>query len=133
MRLGAPPPDLLSVTNAVADGEQAARRLDYQALGTANIHFHQALAALAGSPRVDELMRGLLAELRLVFHVMDDPHRFHEPFLKRNRKILAALEAGDGPAAELLLAQYLDDAQRQLVEAYAEHTSGMPTGPVATR
>lgn len=110
------------VAAAVAEGEQAKEQRDWQRLGTANIHFHQALTALAGSPRVDELMRGILAELRLVFHVMADPRRFHEPYLAGNREILGRIEVGDGPGAERLLAAYLDQAREQLVEAYAQQT-----------
>jgi DNA-binding GntR family transcriptional regulator len=55
---------------------------------------------------------------------MADPRRFHEPFLAHNREILDRLEAGDGPEAERLLAAYLDKAERQLVEAYAQRTAG---------
>ena len=46
---------------------------------TADLHFHQAIGALAQSPRVDEMMRRALAELRLVFHAMTDPEEFHGP------------------------------------------------------
>ncbi|WP_370876651.1 GntR family transcriptional regulator [Amycolatopsis thermophila] len=114
-----PPGDKLqAVEAAVADGEDARKRQAWRELGTANIHFHQALITLAGSPRVDELVRGLLAELRLVFHVMADPQPFHEPYLERNREILETLRTGDGLAAEKLLAAYLDDAEKQLVDAY---------------
>lgn len=130
-----PPHDLKKIAAAVVEGEQAAKRFAWQGLGTANIHFHQALVALAGSPRVDELMRGILAELRLVFHVMADPRRFHEPYLASNREILDCIEVGDGPGAERLLAAYLDRAQEQLVDAYAQRgavemaTSAEPTSP----
>jgi DNA-binding GntR family transcriptional regulator len=114
-----PPGERLApVEVAVVAGEDAARRQSWRELGTANIHFHQAISALAGSARVDDLMRGLLAELRLVFHVMTDPQRFHEPYLTRNREILTALEKGDGTGAEQLLASYLGDAERQLADAY---------------
>ncbi len=114
-----PPGDKLqAVEAAVADGEDAKKRQAWRELGTANIHFHQALITLAGSPRVDELVRGLLAELRLVFHVMADPQPFHEPYLERNREILETLRTGDGVTAERQLAAYLDDAEEQLVEAY---------------
>jgi DNA-binding GntR family transcriptional regulator len=65
-------------------------------------------------------MRGVLAELRLVFHAMDNPRSFHEPYLARNREILAALKAADRVKAELLLAAYLDDAEKQLVQKYSE-------------
>ncbi|MDQ2884322.1 MAG: GntR family transcriptional regulator [Actinomycetota bacterium] len=121
--IDSPLAEMERVAAAVVEGEQAEKRLDWQGLGTANIHFHQALAALAGSPRVDELMRGILAELRLVFHVMADPRRFYEPYLAGNREILGRIEVGDGPGAERLLAAYLDTAQEQLVDAYAQRSA----------
>lgn len=109
---------LASLEAAVEAGEDAAGRRAWRELGTADIRFHQAIGGLATSPRVDELMRGLLAELRLVFHVMADPQPFHEPYLTRNREILTALRQGDGAEAARLLGGYLDDAERQLVLAY---------------
>lgn len=111
-------PQVGAMARAVADGDEAMRAQDWRALGTANMVFHQGVAALAGSPRVDELMRGVLAELRLHFHSMADPRRFHEPYLERNREILTVIESGDGPAAERLLHKYLDDSEHQLVGAY---------------
>jgi hypothetical protein len=72
---------------------------------------------------VDELMRGIVVELRLVFYVMGDPRRFHEPYLASNREILGRIELGDGPHAERLLAIYLDKAQKQLVDAYKQRTA----------
>jgi DNA-binding GntR family transcriptional regulator len=106
------------MVDAVTTGDIAMTDEDWRGLGTANMRFHQAVGALANSPRVDELMRNLLAELRLVFHTMADPRRFHEPYLERNKEILAAIEAGDGPRAERLLAKYLDDSEQQIVTAY---------------
>jgi DNA-binding GntR family transcriptional regulator len=111
---------LARVAAAVAEGGEAESAADWQGLGTANIHFHQALVALAASPRLDDLMRGILAELRLVFHVMADPRRFHEPYLTRNRDILGLLRADDRAKAASTLHEYLGDAERQLVEAYAK-------------
>jgi DNA-binding GntR family transcriptional regulator len=113
-----PPANLAGIADAVRQGELSLGEQDWRGLGTANIRFHQEIVAVAGSPRLDELMRGVLAELRLVFHVMANPRWFHEPYLSRNRDILAALERGNGVEAEHLLAKYLDDAERQLVEAY---------------
>jgi DNA-binding GntR family transcriptional regulator len=103
---------------AIAKGDKAMRDEDWRELGTANMVFHQAVGTLAESPRVDELMRNVLAEMRLVFHTMADPRRFHEPYLERNKEILAAIEAGDGPRAERLLLKYLEDSEHQIVEAY---------------
>jgi DNA-binding GntR family transcriptional regulator len=117
--LGAPPYPLEAVAAAVAEGEGAALRSDWKAVATANIHFHREVVALAGSPRTDELMRSVLAELRLAFHTMDNPRGLHEPYLVRNRAILQALLAGETAAAEALLADYLDDSRELIIVAYA--------------
>lgn len=87
-------------------------------MGTANIHFHRELVALAGSARTDELMRSVFAELRLAFHLVDDPRRLHEPYLARNRQILQVLQAGARAEAEKLLAVYLEDSLERVVEVY---------------
>ncbi|MFB6567600.1 GntR family transcriptional regulator [Streptomyces noursei] len=109
-----------AIEAAVRAGEEAAADRVWDELSTANLRFHQAVVAVAGSPRTDELMRGVLAELRLVFHVMDDPQRFHSPYLVRNRQIAEALVAGDAVAAERLLRAYLEDSRGQLSAAYAQ-------------
>ncbi|GCD47473.1 GntR family transcriptional regulator [Streptomyces paromomycinus] len=118
--LGEPPHPVGAMEAAVTAGETAFEERAWRDLGTANLRFHQAVVGLAGSPRTDELMRGVLAELRLVFHVMDDPRRFHAPYLTRNRQILEELQAGNGAAAELLLEAYLEDSRVQLSGAYAQ-------------
>ena len=102
----------------MAEGEAASGAGDWEAFRSADLHFHQAVAALAGSPRVDELMRRALAELRLVFHVMKDPEEFHRPFVAKNRLISALIGKGDGLAAEQELIAYLADAERKLLAAY---------------
>jgi DNA-binding GntR family transcriptional regulator len=112
-------PGLAVVARAVTQAEQAARRGAWSEVGTADVHFHRAITALAASPRVDELMGALGAELRLVFHTMPDTRALHEPYLPRNREILARLEAGDGPEAARLLEAYLDDAESALLSHLA--------------
>jgi len=114
------PASYAKIAATVADGGQAAEHARWQELGTANIRFHAELAALSGSERIVELMQALAAELRLVFHVMADPRRFHERYLPRNREILAVLATGDGIRTAELLSKYLDDAEAQLIEAYLE-------------
>lgn len=117
---GLEPGRLDAARAAVEEGEAAAREARWVDVGTANMHFHQSLAAIAGSPRIDQAMRHVLAELRLVFHVMAAPRTFHEPYLAENRRILELLEAGDLDAAERALSVYLDSAEKQLTAAYAE-------------
>ncbi len=109
---------LTAAEQAVRQGERAADQDRWPDVGTANMYFHQALVALAGSARVDDVMRGLLAELRLVFAVMTNPQNFHKPYLARNREILERLQLGRGPEATELLDSYLRDAERQLIQAY---------------
>ncbi|MGV2921122.1 GntR family transcriptional regulator [Streptomyces alfalfae] len=116
--LGDPPYALDGVAGAVADGVAAAADQHWKGVSTANIHFHRELVALAGSARTDELMRSVFAELRLAFHVVDDPRRLHEPYLERNQRILATLREGDAARAERLLAAYLEDSLAGLVEVY---------------
>ncbi|MEW2621805.1 GntR family transcriptional regulator [Streptomyces sp. NPDC048106] len=116
--LGDPPYPLRGPADAVAAGETAAAEDDWKAVGTANIHFHQELVALARSERTDELMRSVFAELRLAFHLVDDPRRLHGPYLTRNREILEALETGDRGGAEGMLERYLADSLERVVEVY---------------
>ncbi|MEU0088636.1 GntR family transcriptional regulator [Streptomyces sp. NPDC006274] len=118
-RLGEPPYALDEMDAAVAGGERAARERDWKGVSTANIHFHRELVALAGSARTDELMRSVLAELRLAFHVVDDPRGLHQPYLLRNREILETLRSGRRDEARTLLDAYLDDSRAQLVRTYA--------------
>ncbi|MFJ8933033.1 GntR family transcriptional regulator [Streptomyces sp. NPDC102364] len=109
--LGDPPYALEGLRTAAAEGEKAAAAEDWNALGAANFHFHRELVALAGSPRVDEAMRSVLAELRLAFHALDDPRALHSPYLERNQALLESLAQGDARQAEQLLERYLDHSR----------------------
>jgi DNA-binding GntR family transcriptional regulator len=119
----APDDALDAVRLAVESAEEAAGRADWFAVGTANMRFHQAISELTGSRRVREAVRRLLAELRLVFVVMDDLREFHEPYLKSNRELYELLAAGDASAAEAAMAAYFDTAEAQLLAAYAARSS----------
>ena len=114
---GGTAPDMSSLRSALQEARDAAGAGRWLDVGTANMHFHLGLAALAGSERAGEVMKQVLAELRLVFLVMPDPRRFHEPYIERNAEICRLLEAGDVAAAQDALARYLDDAERELLAA----------------
>ncbi|WP_419995177.1 GntR family transcriptional regulator [Streptomyces boninensis] len=117
--LGPGPYDVRALAAAVAEGERAAAAADWQAVATANIRFHRALVALAGSPRMDELMGAVLAELRLAFQVVAAPRELHEPFVGRNAAILAALRAGEAGRAEALLGAYLTESGELVARLFA--------------
>ncbi|MFF4407302.1 GntR family transcriptional regulator [Streptomyces sp. NPDC001262] len=110
--------ETLSAT--VAEAERAAAAGDWRHVGSADLHFHRALAALAQSPRIDAAMDRLLAELRLAFHEMPSPRRFHEPFVARNRALSKLLESGEHARAEAGLTAYLDDARELILSAMKE-------------
>jgi DNA-binding GntR family transcriptional regulator len=111
--------EIRGVVNAA---QVAAAEQRWNDVGTADLRFHSAIVALAGSRRLDDMMRRVLAELRLVFHMMDDPHRFHDPYVHRNAGIVTSIERGEVAAADQALRVYLDDAERQLLDAIAERT-----------
>jgi DNA-binding GntR family transcriptional regulator len=113
-------PALQAVRAAVNDGRRAAMASRWAAVCTADIAFHQAVTGLAASPRLDEMMRRVLAELRLAFHVMADPERFHAPYLERNEEIATLLERGESAKAARELDAYLVKAEAQILEAYRE-------------
>jgi DNA-binding GntR family transcriptional regulator len=103
---------------AVEDAEVAAARGDWMDVGTANMDFHRCLVALADSRRVDEVVRRLLAELRLVFHAVSTPRRLYEPYVERNRELADLLAAGDAGKAADALSDYLRDSEQQLIAAH---------------
>ena len=117
---GAPPSRLAAVQETVAEGERAAAAHEWSKVATADLHFHRTLAELAGSDRIDDFMRTLLAELRLAFHVMPSPPEFHLPYLGRNRLIADLVAGGDLAAAELELIDYLDAAEAQITHRMRE-------------
>jgi DNA-binding GntR family transcriptional regulator len=115
----APEHALTAIRLAVESAEEAATRDDWSAVGSANMQFHQAVADLLGNQRAREVVRRLLAELRLVFVVMDDLREFHEPYRRTNRELYELLAAGDVERAEVTFAAYFDAAEAQLLTAYA--------------
>jgi DNA-binding GntR family transcriptional regulator len=107
-----------AVCEAVDSAEAYAAAGQWLDVRTEDLRFHQAIAGLAGSSRVDELMRRALAELRLIFYAMDSPEQFHRPYLERNRSIAESIMRGDGEKAERDLLRYLVDAEAQILAAY---------------
>ncbi|WP_422769729.1 GntR family transcriptional regulator [Plantactinospora sp. WMMC1484] len=121
---------MVALDAALVAGERAAAEGRWSDVGTANLQFHQAIAGLAGSPRIEEIMRQALAEIRLAFHVMAVPQTFHQPYLDRHRELLELIRGGDLERAQAVLDDYLRTAQRQLIDAYAER---VPAGAATAR
>jgi DNA-binding GntR family transcriptional regulator len=116
----AAPESLAALGTALAAADAAQEQGDWVAVGTADLRFHQAVAALAGSERINECLARLLAELRLAFGAVPSAHRLHEPFLRRNKALARLLEAGETAAAEAELTNYLDDARVEITNSMKE-------------
>ncbi|ONI82235.1 GntR family transcriptional regulator [Saccharothrix sp. ALI-22-I] len=104
-----------AVRDAVDLGLACRDKDDWTGVGTANVKFHQAITALAGSARLDEEVKRLLAELRLAFHVMGDHEEFYRDYLPLNQSIVDRLDAGEVQQAEEALLTYFDRAEKHLV------------------
>lgn len=101
----------------VTEGLGAVDAGDMAAVAQANQRFHRRVAALGGSRRVTDFMEGMLAEMRLVFHVMATEPAFHADFMRRNARIVDALESGDRLPAAAEMRDYLADAEARLLAA----------------
>jgi DNA-binding GntR family transcriptional regulator len=112
------PAAVAAVRAAVTEGRSAAEQGRWDDVGSANQHFHRALVAIAGSPRLDQQMSLLLAEMRLVFHRMPGVREFFEPYVARNDAIAGLLQAGDREGAAAEVTAYLHVAEGQLLAAY---------------
>lgn len=123
---GLDPVRLRPLHDDVAAAEDAARRGDWPAVGTANMRFHQHLVALADSRRLDETTARLLAELRLAFHAVATPQRLHEPYVTRNRGLLDLLVAGEFERAAKELEDYLHDSEAELLAAHRDRPRRTP-------
>src|SRR6476469_5153413 len=115
-----------AVRRAVDEGMAAGAQGDVVATGTANQHFHGALVGLAGSTRLDRLMRQMLAEMRLVFHTGNLAQNFHQGYLDDNEKLCRLLESGAFDSAADALGPYLDRSEAEVLQAIA------PVGQEAT-
>jgi len=112
----------------VEAAEAAASRDEWDVVGTADIQFHRRLMAGCGSSHVCAMVEQLLAELRLAFLLMPDRRALHEPYVARNRRLVTLLDRGDRKETLEELRDYLDTAERHLLDTLA---NGLPATPVA--
>ncbi|SMC97041.1 GntR family transcriptional regulator [Lentzea albidocapillata] len=104
-----------AVRDAVRFQRESARAERWSDVATGNVRFHLAITGLAGSARLDEEVRRLLAEMRLVFHHMGDQREFYENYVQLNRDILELADRGAVSEAEEALRKYFDVAEQHLL------------------
>ncbi|WP_417554893.1 GntR family transcriptional regulator [Microbacterium sp.] len=111
-------PAVQLMRDSLTDAEEYLPTGDWIRVGSANMAFHDAIVALADSPRLARTYRDVAAELRLVFLEIDDPRALHEPFVRKNRTVLTALlEHGPAAAADEL-ERYLMASERTVLGAF---------------
>ncbi|MEU6252612.1 GntR family transcriptional regulator [Streptomyces sp. NPDC047043] len=107
--------DALEATVAAAEAAVTAEA--WNEVGTSSLRFHQALVALLGSHRMDAFFRVIVAQLRLAFAVMADEAGFQAPWVARDREICNLVRGGHRQEAKDALRLYLDDSERQVLDA----------------
>jgi DNA-binding GntR family transcriptional regulator len=115
---------LKPLATEVDSAEAAATAGRWAAVGTANMQFHRHLIGLADSARLNDITGRLLAELRLLFHVIATPQELHEPYIARNRGILELLVERKYDLAAEELRIYLLDSEQGLLDAFKALRAG---------
>ncbi len=112
-------PALVTMRALAEKADELARLGEWHAVGTTNMEFHRAMVQLNDSQRVSEAFELALAEMRLVFGLMEDSRHLHEPYISWNMRILEALEANDLQRAAQELELYLVQSQSDVLAALA--------------
>jgi DNA-binding GntR family transcriptional regulator len=90
---------------------------DYKKLGQADAQFHQAIVDSAGNDVLSEVYASKHAHLLMsrLFRDRADAGRPAAVVMEEHRAVLAAYEAGDGPAAERALVAHLKQSRSRLL------------------
>lgn len=121
-------PALATMRSLAKRAEELARSGAWHEVGTTNMEFHRAMVQLNDSQRVSEAFELALAEMRLVFSLLEDSRHLHEPYISWNMRILVALEANELLTAEKELELYLVQSQSDVLAALAR-SKARPAGP----
>lgn len=108
---------LTPLRDAVEAAEHASDLGQWPQVITANMRFHQALVALADSPRLNTLLQRLLAEMRLIFAVVGNPQPLYEPYVAQNRYLYQGIADGKFEEMAQYLEQYLHESETALHKA----------------
>lgn len=107
---------LARVRNSIEAAEQAVAAGEWRAVGTASLAFHRSLVGLLDCQMLDDFFGSTLAQMRLIFALMDDEGAFQQPWIPRDRAIFEAISAGRREQAIDLLRLYLDDSERATLD-----------------
>jgi DNA-binding GntR family transcriptional regulator len=106
-----------AIGDLVTTAEQLAAAGRWNEVGTVNLRFHEEIVAGHQSPRINEIFRRLMTEIRLGFLVFADQAELHGAFVPRNRELHGLMAGGDLKKARAELARYLDEAEQRITIA----------------
>lgn len=99
------------------DGTDSPEGGDDDAVGRADLAFHQLLVELSGSARLIRMHATLLTETRMCLRALRRTYRRPDARFAEHRAIVDTLEAGDAAGVDRLLVEHMDDALERLVTA----------------
>lgn len=85
-------------------------------MGDANQRLHGAIAAMTRAPDLQRTLRQAMARMRLAFQPMDRETALHPLFAERNLQIAQALLEGRAEELREMMADYLDEAERFVLD-----------------
>jgi DNA-binding GntR family transcriptional regulator len=109
--------DLGQTDALVTAAEHEAKAERWSEVGTINLRFHAEIVKAHRSPRINEVFRRLMTEMRLGFLAFSDQGTLHSAFVARNRTLLDHIVGGRLREAHAELATYLDDSEHLVITA----------------
>ncbi|WP_293781590.1 GntR family transcriptional regulator [uncultured Aeromicrobium sp.] len=111
------PTTLDQLRRQLAVSAAAIQQEQWTQLDTSSLRIHQHLVGFIGSPRLDAFFATILAQLRLVFAVMPDEVAHQREWFSRDTELVEDLLSGRRRQAHGVLLQYLEDSERQIIDA----------------
>ncbi|WP_028925814.1 GntR family transcriptional regulator [Pseudonocardia acaciae] len=112
-----------AMESAVVAKERAEQARRWRETGTASLRFHQSLIAVLGSDRINEFFRTLMAQQRLAWAASCDEEQFQRGWAARDRELYELLRRGRRTQSVGVLLVYLEDSERQVLDALREKTA----------
>lgn len=110
-------PAVAEMHSRAAEGRRACEVEDWRSVAAHNLEFHRSMVRLCDSPRLTDCFDVILAELGLVFNLLEQNRHLHEPYVHLNLQIVDCLEIGDNDAALERLNAYLVTSERAIIAA----------------
>ena len=101
---------------------EAAHEHDARSIAQIDLAFHEAICRLSGVQRLHELFVQHVPTLQALVSIDEFFYASPEDILTEHERILAAIEARDGPAAAMLIEEHLE-VSRDRVAAYIDSPS----------